>query len=255
MLPILFEIGTVKVFSYGLLLAIGSAVGIWRAALVSHRAGLRPEQVLDAGMLMVFSGLIGARLTFVLLHYPDYAGNPLSVLAIWDGGLTFFGGLATGALAAYLWSRRNRVNVPAFADVIAPSLALSYGIARIGCFLNGCCNGAQCSLPWAVQFHESGSHLMTPPSHPVQLYSMAVSLLVFGMLVILEKRNLQPGRLFGSWLVLSSIERYVMEEFRKGATANLLVGQLTEAQFVTIFLLGLGLYLIFRKPAQNPKHV
>lgn len=243
--PTLISIGPLTIHSYGLLLAIGSAVAIWRAAVKSGRMGLTASQIVDAGVVIVLAGLAGGRLTYVALNWGSYSGNWREIVAVWDGGLTFFGGLAAGAVTGVIWAKRAKVSVAAFADLLAPSLALGYSISRLGCFLNGCCYGNPTTWPWAVRFHENGGPLLTPPSHPAQVYSSILSFIVFLMLVLLEKRNLPAGSLIGSWLILSSLERFFVEYFRKGATATVVAGGFTQAQLVCLVLILVGAGIIY----------
>ena len=114
----------------------------------------------------------------------------LAIVALWDGGLTYHGGLAAGILAGYLYTLRTKTRPGLFADLAAPSLALGYAIARIGCFLNGCCYGHPSDMPWAMRFRTDGGPDITVPSHPVQLYSSAANLLIFLVLIRIEKLRL-----------------------------------------------------------------
>lgn len=243
--PTLISFGPITIYSYGLLLAIGSAVAIWRAAVKSGRVGLSPANIVDAGVIIVLAGLVGGRLTYVALNWSSYSSNWREIPAVWDGGLTFFGGLAAGALAGVLWAVRAKISVAAFADLLAPSLALGYAISRLGCFLNGCCYGSPTSWSWAVKFHENGGPFLTPPSHPAQIYSSILSFIVFLFLVVLEKRNLPAGSLIGSWLILSSLERFFVEYFRKGVTATVVAGGFTQAQLVCLVLILVGAGIIY----------
>ena len=189
-------------------------------------------------------GLIGARLTYAALNYHDFAADPLAIAAVWDGGLTFHGGLAAGIVAGYLYTLRTKTRPGLFADLVAPSLALGYAIARIGCFLNGCCYGRPYDVLWAVRFRADGGPDITVPSHPVQLYSSAANLLIFLVLISLEKRRLAPGSLFGVWLVLSGVERFAMEVFRRGVTADVIWNGFTQAQAVSGLLVISGVTVI-----------
>lgn len=235
--PTLLEYGPLVLHSYGLMLAIGGLVAVWRAAVASKRYGIPDARVVDAGIIVILAGLVGARIGYVLLTWDEFAGDPVSIIAVWDGGLTYYGGLIAGALAGVVWARLAKVNVADFADLVAPSLALGYGIARIGCFLNGCCYGSECALPWAVRFHQDGGDVLTAPSHPVQIYSSLGSLIIFFLLTRLEKRGLPPGTVFGCWLILASMLRFFMEYFRAGVTGDYLWGGLTEAQAASLVLL------------------
>lgn len=251
--PTLCKLGPLTLHSYGLLLALGCIAAIWRAEALHKRVGLQQGQIIDLGILLVVVGLAGARLTYVALDWRSYASAPGSIIAVWDGGLTFFGGLVAGCIAGLLWARWHSVGAAALADLLAPSIALGYGIARIGCFLNGCCYGRPTSLPWGVRFHEDGGDVLTPPSHPAQLYSTFMSFIVFWMLTRLEKRSLPAGRIFGSWLILSSIERFIMENFRRGVTAEVIWGNLTQAQLACLVLMLIGAMVIVW-PRQRVSH-
>ncbi len=252
--PILFEWGPLRLHSYGVLLAFGCAAGIWRASVNSRRAKLTSSQVQDAGILLVLCGLVGARLTYVALNHADFAADPLAIAAVWDGGLTFYGGLAAGILAGYIYTLRTRTRPGLFADLVAPSLALGYSIARVGCFLNGCCYGCPSTAPWAVRFRADGGPDITVPSHPVQIYSSAANLLIFLVLIGLEKRRLAPGSLFGIWLLLSGIERFVMEIFRRGVTAEVIWNGFTQAQAVSGLLVISGFTVIALSYRQEARH-
>lgn len=252
--PILFRIGHIELHSYGLMLAVGALFAIFRGVRVSNRYGVGESQVIDAGIIAMLCGLIGARLTYVALNWSDYAGDPLTIVAVWDGGLTFFGGLALDIVVLGFWARLNRVSVVAFADLAAPSLALGYGIARIGCFLNGCCYGVPTSLPWAVRFHAYGGDELTVPSHPVQIYSTITNMLIFWALVRLERRRPPAGSLFGSWMVLSSLERFAMEFLRRGVTATEIWQGMTQAQAVSLMLILAGSWVIHRSVREGRAH-
>ncbi len=252
--PILFEWGPLRLHSYGVLLAIGCAAAIWRASINSGRAGLTSLQVQDAGILLVLCGLIGARLTYVALNHADFAADPLAIVALWDGGLTYHGGLAAGILAGYLYTLRTKTRPGLFADLAAPSLALGYAIARIGCFLNGCCYGHPSDMPWAMRFRTDGGPDITVPSHPVQLYSSAANLLIFLVLIRIEKLRLAPGSLFGAWLLLSGVERFIMEIFRQGVTAEVIWNGFTQAQAVSALLVIAGGIVIALSYRQEARH-
>lgn len=121
------------------------------------------------------------------------------------------------------------------ADLLAPSVAIGYAFARIGCFLNGCCYGIATHLPWAVRFQDS-EHPgeLTDPSHPAQLYAFAISLLIFGILTRVELLKRPRGFVFFSYIVLYSVYRFGIEFVRKGVTAEPWILGLTQAQGVSL---------------------
>lgn len=144
---ILFTIpvgGGVPVFGYGLFLMLGFVVALALACLRSKKAGVSRDAVLDVGILGIFAGVVGARAAYLLIDYQpvdgDYGGWREWV-AVWQGGLTFQGGLFLALAAEWLYLRWKKISVGRMFDVYAPSLALGVGFGRIGCLFNGCCWG------------------------------------------------------------------------------------------------------------------
>lgn len=248
MFPTLFHIGPVAVHSYGTLLMMAFVAGILLARREAHRLDLHPDLALDLGTGCLVAGVIFARATFVALNWADFAGHPVEVLYIWrQGGLTFHGGLLGGVLATLLLAHRRRVSAWALADMASPGLALGYAIARIGCFLNGCCYGGPTRLPWGVRFPLfPDSPLTTDPSHPTQIYAALGSLLILTVLLLLRSRLSRPGQLFLVYLMLYSAMRSAIEVLRKGYTAWPLLGGLTQAQVASavVFLAALALFVV-----------
>ena len=203
MLPILFHIGPFPVHSWGVLLMIGFLVGGWRAAKNAPRYGFKPEDVWDVSLFGLLGGVLGGRIGFVVQE-PHFWERPQQMLAIWDGGMAFYGGLLGGILAGVLTCRAKKMRVADMADLAAPSLALGYIFGRIGCFLNGCCYGGVCDLPWAIRFpDEHVPGVLTPPSHPAQLYSSlgGTAYLPFALLP-LEKHRKFRGQVMYVFLFL-----------------------------------------------------
>ena len=149
----------IPVYGYGLMLVLGVILAISLAKALSRRRGIDPELFVNAGLLAMLSGVAGARLSHVLENWSEYF-NSQSTLgqSLWravnisSGGLTYYGGfiLATGTLLWY--GRRKKVSLRVGMDIVAPCLMIGLAFGRLGCFLNGCCYGAACDLPWAVKF-------------------------------------------------------------------------------------------------------
>jgi phosphatidylglycerol:prolipoprotein diacylglycerol transferase len=130
------------------------------------RYGVAPDDALDIAFWSVLTGIVGGRVAFVLTNWSQYAPDPLSVLRVWEGGMSYFGGFGLAIATAIYIIRKRRIPIWQLSDLAAPSLALGYGIARIGCFAAGCCYGAPTDMPWGVLFP---GH--THPVHPTQLYA------------------------------------------------------------------------------------
>lgn len=236
----LFRVGPVEVHSYGTLLMLGFVAGILLARREARRLGLSAELPVDLGVWVLVAGVVFARGVFAALNWGDFAARPVEVLYVWrQGGLSFHGGLLGGALAGAVFARRRGVPFLSLADMAAPGLALAYGIARLGCLLNGCCYGVPTSLPWGVRFPLfPDSHIMTAPSHPTQVYSAVGSFAILAVLLWVRGRLGVRGQVFLLYLMLYSVLRAGIELLRRGVTAQPLVaGSLvTQAQLASALI-------------------
>jgi len=148
--PILLELGSFRLHSFGLLVALGFLAGSWIASRRGRAIGLDPQAIQDIVFpWLLMGGLIGARILYVLSYWQrDFAGQPLvEVLAIWKGGLVFYGGLIGATIAGAIGIRRKGLPLWATADCLAIGLALGHFFGRLACLLNGCCHGAFASRP------------------------------------------------------------------------------------------------------------
>jgi phosphatidylglycerol:prolipoprotein diacylglycerol transferase len=167
------EIG---IHGYGLMLAIAFLLAMQLAKFLARRSGLDPEAFVNAGLIAMVTGVLGARLSHVLENWAQYTDphrtgmeNFKDALNLTSGGLTYYGGflLATPVLIAY--GLYKKVPIRTGMDIVAPCLMVGLGIGRVGCFLNGCCYGAECDLPWAVQFpYYSNPYLEQYRAHEIQ---------------------------------------------------------------------------------------
>lgn len=242
---VLFKIGPIPIRAYGLMLWFALLAGLLRTLRASKRSGLTSEQVVDISIYALLLGIVFAHLTSIVLDLPYYLRNPSEIGGLWSGmfsaegglrGLSYHGGFAGGILAGYIYARRKGLLFLNVIDLFSPGLALGYGIARIGCFLNGCCYGCPTTLPWAVRFTADGGQL-TSPSHPTQIYAMLASFAIFGILVWIERHRRFGGQVFFSYVALYGIYRFLVEFPRKGITADVAFAGLTEAQVVSILMI------------------
>lgn len=262
MRSILFYLGPVPIRAYGLMLWLALVVGIIRSARAAKKTNIKPEHVVDVGLYSLLAGVLCAHLASIVLDLPYYWGNPSEIISLWKGilspsgglrGLSFHGGLIGGIGAAWLYTRRKGISFLAMADLCSPGLAIGYGIARIGCFLNGCCYGIPTKLPWAVRFHlDSVSGEMTPPSHPVQIYAMLASFLIAGILIMIERRQRFKGHVFLSYLAMYSVYRFLIEFLRKGVTADVAFAGITEAQVASLVMLAITVPILAIKLKKQP---
>ena len=267
--PILFHIGRLPVRSYGALIVIGLMLGIWRGLRVAERRWrtepadslrrIHPDTLFDVGFWGFVVGILGARLTFVLLDWHSFAGQPVEALKFWEGGLSLHGGMFFGIMYMLVACRWKKAPTLQIGDLCATSWALAYAIGRIGCYLNGCCYGGVCdaSLPWASVFpderyaHDNGaissSTILTLPSHPVQLYATVFNLCFFALMVQWEKRRRVDGDLFWGYIGLYGFYRFVVEYFRAGATSTYAIPQwhITDTHIISVLMMALAVSAIW----------
>jgi phosphatidylglycerol:prolipoprotein diacylglycerol transferase len=194
----------------------------------------------------------------VLSHLDSYAGRPLDAFKLWEGGLTLYGGLLSAFAITCVLARRWNLSLGQVFDTFTPSVLLGEGITRIGCFLNGCCFGKECQLPWGVVFPASshpGSLFPDVPLHPTQLYLSLAGFGTFAVIWAVRKRITVPGRLFFLFLLIECTTRFVIDFFRyyrpSGESVVLLGVALSLTQVLCLVLAGVALFGILRRPRQR----
>ncbi|MDN5294024.1 MAG: phosphatidylglycerol---prolipoprotein diacylglyceryl transferase [Eubacteriales bacterium] len=247
MLPVLFKLGRIEIHSWGLMLAVAVLLGTYLVIRRGVKLDYDADRLLNLTILVLISGIAGARLFYVLFYAPAYYfAHPLEILFVWQGGLVFYGGLLAALTAGWWYVRRQGWSFWDTADLVAPVLALGYGIVRIGCFLNGCCYGKVTSPRWGVIFPAVDNFYR----YPTQLYSSAFGFLLFFFLLWWEKRKKFPGQVFLTFLILYGAGRAVIEAFRD----NLRVwGPVTISQLISFLLIPAGIiaYVYLKKQKNN----
>lgn len=259
--PIAFQIGSITITWYGVMVASGFLAGLWTASRRSLRENIAPEQVLDLGPWLIVGSIIGARILYVISYWQkDFSGRPITeIFAVWRGGLVYYGGLIGAILACILYVRWKKLPLWKLADVLAPSIALGHVFGRIGCFLNGCCYGKECSLPWAVTFPPDPSGVREViPRHPTEIYESLLNLVLYIALARLFRRKKFDGQVFGVYLVSYALLRSFVELFRGDyPPSQLVAGWITPAHWVSLGILIAGVLILralsSRRPPQTQK--
>jgi len=246
MYPILFQFGPITLYTYGAAMALAFLTTVGLAAHATRHqlkaaVPIAPSLVVDWGCWTMVGGVLGGRLLYVLLNWQLYAVRPVELLALWHGGLVWYGGFLGGLLAQTLFFARRRIPLLAGTDQIIPFVALGHAIGRLGCFANGCCYGKPTEAWYGVW--DAARRQMVAPTQLLEAAGL-VALYVF-----LRSRQRpavlrQPGALFGRYLIGYGALRWLLEWWR--ADQPLVWGGWTVFQLLSVAAMTAGAALIFR---------
>ena len=258
--PEVLHLGFVHLRSYGLLMAVAFVVGTFLALREARRQSLDEDKVVNVILVTLVASVFGARMLYVLEHLAEFRREWTSVLALWQGGLTLYGGIVAGTFAGLVTARRMRLPVWITADALTPSLALGTMFGRIGCFLNGCCYGRPTELPWGVVFpHDSFAYLEfgDQPVHPSQLYNALAGLILFLLFKVLRPRFRVPGVMFWTFIVVFALVRIPLDLTRTyerdAVILQLGPADVSESQFMSVGLILFGALMILRLRRNAPR--
>jgi len=249
--PFLFEIpGTsLRIPTYGFCLMSSFLLGyLFMQRQFRKRVPDQVQIIMGVFPWIVFSSLMGSRLFHVIFERPtSYLNNPIAIFYLWKGGHVFYGGLLAAILASYWYCRHNKISFLWFADVGICSVALAQVLARIGCFLSGCCWGKVCQLPWAVTFThpETAAGLKHLTLHPTQLYQAAANLITFFICLYFLQRKRFNGEVLLCYGIVYPIGRFLIEIFRADHSRGFLIPDiLSIPQFISLLIFTASIILL-----------
>lgn len=251
--PVAISIGPIKIYWYGIIIALAMLIGISLATKEAQKLGLEEDTMVDMTLWAIPIGFIGARLYYVLFKWDYYIQNPSEIIAIWNGGIAFYGGLIAGGLAVYWFARRKKMTLTLLLDILAPSVLLAQSIGRWGNFINQEAHGGAVSrqfletlyLPEFIieQMNINGTYY-----HPTFLYESLWSLLGFILLIILrnQKGLLRRGEVALSYVIWYSFGRFFIEGMR---TDSLWIGDIMRVSQMLSLVLFISaiLLLVYRR--------
>ncbi len=266
--PIIFslELGgfTLALRWYGVLVMFGVAVGAWLAEKEINRRGENGEHVWNALLWLLPSGILGARLWYVVNATVGgnsyYLENPGKILAVWEGGLHFFGGLLFGALALFFYARYYKLDLWLFLDAVAPTTMIGQALARPANFINQELYGQPTTLPWGIKIDAlhrlpvyqdlSLYPVETTRFHPVFAYEMILNLVLAGSLLWFARRwpeRFKPGAVLAWWLILAGSARVFIEFFRPDQPILLAGTPITTSMLFSALMALAGLLLLMAR--------
>jgi phosphatidylglycerol:prolipoprotein diacylglycerol transferase len=235
--PVAFTIGQIEVRWYGILIALGILVLVlWSMWQVRRGAKISYDTVFTGALVGIPSGIVISRLLHVVDLWDYYSQNLGQIIG--GSGLTIYGAVLGAALGIWVYSRFSDFRFGYLADIVTSGIILAQAIGRIGCFINGCCYGSVCDLPFAIAYTNPQS--LAPPGiavHPTQVYELIYLLMIFGGTLSLKGKLRPDGSLFMVYLGLYSLWRLGIDFIREG-TSFLFFG-LHQAQVIAIVVLAI----------------
>src|SRR5438552_4218758 len=244
-LPVL---GTLTIYTYGVLLAAAYLLGLQFALVRAKAQKLDSTRVMDLGIYIIISALVGAKLLLLVTDYQTFRNNPAELFNLVREGGVFYGGLITAVAVALFYIRRVGLPLWTTCDVFAPGIALGHVIGRFGCLFAGCCYGKPTMKPWGITFTNpfAAANVGTPlgiPLHPTQLYEAgAEAMLLLALLVTERKGRPFAGRTFWLYMFLYAVSRFIIEFYRGDERGTIFM--FSTSQFISLILAPLAIVML-----------
>ena len=245
--PILLRLGPLTPYTYGLMMVVAFASVTWLSTralntLPSGMAAITSEQLVDLCCAALLGGIVGGRLFYVVLHWDEFAPAPVEALAIWRGGLVWYGGFLGSLTAGWLYVRAKRLTFLRVADHLMPFIALGHGLGRMGCFFNGCCYGRPTDAWCGVIFPGHDTAVL-----PTQLFeALGLFFLYIALRRMQQPATLRrPGLVFAAYMIGYAILRFLIEGLR-GDQTPFWIGW-TLQQVISVGLIAAGVVLLSQK--------
>lgn len=244
MYPILFKLGPVRIYAYGVMVALGFLIATLLAEREAKKENISGGLIMDLAIVIILSGLVGSRFLYVINNLPYFMKNPKEIVMLTRGGLIFYGGVFFSIAASFLFLKIRKIPFFKVADVVIPYATLGHSLGRLGCFLNGCCWGKPTNLFLGVRF--PGIYYSV---HPTQLYESTLLFFLFVILLFIKRRRKFDAQVFFSWALSYSVIRFFIE-FLRGDNASLWIG-LTLSQLISATIFIISIFSLFNVYARG----
>ncbi|MBU3179929.1 prolipoprotein diacylglyceryl transferase [Clostridium psychrophilum] len=252
MKPVLFEFSFVKIYGYGLMIAIGIIAALFLLTYRSKKEQYNEDDIWNMSILVIIFGILGGKLLYIITDIRYIIEQP-SVLKDIGNGFVIYGAILGGILAVWLYSIKKGWNTLSVCDLLVPSLPLAQGFGRIGCFLAGCCYGRVTTLPIGVEFNNSPFAPANLHLYPTQIFSSVFDFILAIFLLWYNRKERKKGRVFSLYLIIYSIGRFLIEYLRGDPRGNISI--FSTSQFISLFIviIGIGLFNIEKIKARLSK--
>lgn len=244
--PVLVKAGPIVVRWYGLMIATGIALGLAVALREARRTGISEDAVYSCALWGVIGAIVGARLVHVIDRLDFYLQNPATILAIQQGGLAIWGGVAGGVLAGALYCRVTGLPVARVADLAAPAIVLGLIVGRLGCLINGDAYGGPAALPWSIMYVHPDALMpdLGEATHPYPLYEIAWNVVLLGAIWRMRRATrYSDGTVFLTFVVFYALGRFVLTFVRQ---ETLIAFGLQQAQLIGLAAIVVALPFLLR---------
>jgi len=249
MFPVLFKLGPITIYTYGVFVFLGVIASYLVCKKQADKEGISKKIFSHIFFWALVWGFLGARVVYILVEWKWFIGNPLSII-LSRSGFVFYGGIVSGILTLLILAKKHKLNLLRVADIAALSIPLGHALGRIGCFCYGCCYGRPTHSNWGILFpSESPAGLSGTKVIPTQLISALFLFLIFFLLLILKKYKRFDGQILLSYGICYGIFRFIIEFYRGDPRGEIF--SLSTSQFAAlgVIIISIFFFLRWRKKA------
>lgn len=231
--PVFVEIGWLTIRWYGVMMALGFMAALMNWAYLGRKEGKDAAFCSDLLFWVMVSGIIGARIAYITANIQYFVQDPLEMLAVWRGGLIYYGGFLGAGIAIWLFARARHQSTAAMFDFTITSVPLSHSLGRIGCFLNGCCFGKPApGWPGGV--------------YPVQLMESAFNFALYLGLLAAYRNRRRDGRVLAIYLIIYPVGRFLLEFLRGDERVSVMGVSVAQMMSIVLFAAGVAIFVSSR---------
>ena len=249
----LLNLGFISIKWYSVLILLAFTIGYYLVINRCKKENLKVSLISDMCFYLVIVSILGARIYYCIFEYKYYINNPLEIIQIWNGGLAIHGGIITGIIFIYCYTKKHKINMIQLLDIFAPALVLGQAIGRWGNFFNNEAFGPVTTLTTLKNLHIpsfiiDGMYIDQNYHHPTFFYESIGCLIIFIILIVYRNTKVKKeGQIVGIYFILYGIIRFLIESLR---TDSLMFFNFKVAQIISIIMVIIGL-ILFIKPLKK----